>query len=178
MEWKTLNSEYLIRRPWLTARRDTVQLPTGVINDEYYVLEYPDWVNVIAITQDGQMVLIRQYRHGLGQTSFEIVAGVMEPGEEPEVAARRELQEETGYAGGEWQKLMTISQNTSTCTNLTYCYLAIGVESISGQHLDETEDIEVYRFAKEEVRAMLERGDIKQSLMAAPLWRYFAEHNQ
>src|SRR5574344_2080381 len=93
-EWKTLKSEYLIKRPWLTARRDTVELPTGVTNDEYYVLEYPDWINVIAITEDGQMVFVRQYRYALGITSFEIVAGVIEKGEEPLEAARRELQEE------------------------------------------------------------------------------------
>ena len=70
MEWKTLKSEYIIRRPWLTARRDTVELPTGVVNDEYYVLEYPDWINVIAVTPDGRMVFVRQYRHALGQTCF------------------------------------------------------------------------------------------------------------
>lgn len=97
MEWKTLKSEYIIRRPWLTARRDTVELPTGVVNDEYYVLEYPDWINVIAVTPDGRMVFVRQYRHALGQTCFEIVAGVIEKGEEPLEAARRELLEETGY---------------------------------------------------------------------------------
>ena len=72
MTWKTLESEYIIKRPWLTARRDKVQLPTGAVHDEYYVLEYPDWVNVIAITDDGRFVFVRQYRHGLGETSYEI----------------------------------------------------------------------------------------------------------
>lgn len=174
MTWKTLRSEYIIRRPWLTARRDTVELPTGAVNDEYYVLEYPDWVNVIAVTRDGRMLLVRQYRHALGQTCFEIVAGVMEKGEEPEAAARRELLEETGYAGGEWRKLMAVSPNASTCTNVTHCFLAVGVEPVAGQHLDATEDIEVWTFSREEVRKMLERGEIKQALMAAPLWKYFA----
>lgn len=75
MKWKTLKSEYVIRRPWLTARRDMVKLPTGVVNDEYYVLEYPDWVNIIAITREGQFVFVRQYRYALGETSFEICAG-------------------------------------------------------------------------------------------------------
>ena len=60
--WKTLKSEYLFKRPWLTARRDVVQLPNGVVNNEFYVLEYPDWVNVIAITKDGLFVFVRQYR--------------------------------------------------------------------------------------------------------------------
>lgn len=175
MAWETLKSEYLIRRPWLTARRDTVKLPNGIVNDEYYVLEYPDWVNVIAETRDGRMILVRQYRHGLGQTCFEIVAGVIEPDEDPMAAAKRELQEETGYAGGEWRELMALSPNSSSTTNISHCYLATGVEKVSGQHLDETEDIDVYLFSKEEVRDMLESGEIKQALMAAPLWRYFAE---
>lgn len=177
MEWKTLKSEYIIRRPWLTARRDTVELPTGVVNDEYYVLEYPDWINVIAVTPDGRMVFVRQYRHALGQTCFEIVAGVIEKGEDPLEAARRELLEETGYSGGDWRELMVVSPNPSTCTNITHCYLATGVELVDGQHLDDTEDIDVCLFSRDEVLAMLERGDIKQALMAAPLWRYFAENN-
>ena len=112
--WTTLKSEYLVKRPWLTARRDMVQLPNGVINDEYYVLEYPDWVNVIAITADGQFVFVRQYRYGLGIDSVELCAGVAEPGETPEQSARRELQEETGYGGGKWTKLIEISQNPVT----------------------------------------------------------------
>ena len=106
MDWKTLKSEYLFKRPWLTARRDTCQLPDGRINDEYYVLEYPTWVHVLALTKDGDMVIIRQYRHGLGRTCFEIVAGCVEEGEDPLVAAQRELLEETGYSGGEWSEVM------------------------------------------------------------------------
>ena len=69
LRWTTLSSEYLIRRPWLTARRDKVQLPDGRVHPEYYVLEYPGWVNVIAETKEGLLVLERQYRHGLGQVS-------------------------------------------------------------------------------------------------------------
>lgn len=173
MRWKTLHSKYLIRRPWLTARKDQVQLPDGTVYDEYYVLEYPDWINVVAITKDGDFIIERQYRHALDQTCFEIVAGVIEPGEEPLAAAKRELQEETGYAGGTWTELMTVSANTSTMTNLCHCYLATGVEKVSGQHLDATEDIEVYQVSRDEMRRMLEQGEFKQSLMAAPLWKYF-----
>ncbi|MBO5002399.1 MAG: NUDIX hydrolase [Prevotella sp.] len=175
MTWKTLESEYIIKRPWLTARRDKVQLPTGAVHDEYYVLEYPDWVNVIAITDDGRFVFVRQYRHGLGETSYEICAGVMEPGEAPLDAMKRELEEETGYTGGEWRLLMQLTSNASTCTNMSYCFVAEGVTQTAMQHLDDTEDIEVHLFTEQEVRQMLADGVIKQSLMAAPLWRYFAE---
>lgn len=173
-KWKILESEYLIRRPWLTARRDRVQLPSGTVHPEYYILEYPSWVNVIAVTADGRFLMVEQYRHGLQGVFTELVAGVMESGEEPLEAAKRELMEETGYGNGEWKLLTVLSQNPSTTTNLTYCFLAIGVEQVSAQHLDATEDIEVRLLSEEEVKSMLLNDDLKQALMAAPLWKYFA----
>lgn len=176
-KWEILQSEYLIKRPWLTARRDRVRLPNGVINDEYYVLEYPDWVNVIAITKEGDFLMERQYRHGLQWTGYELCAGVCEAGEDPLESARRELYEETGYAGGEWVKHMTISANTSTMMNLCHCFVATGVERVSGQHLEETEDISVHLLSVDEVRRLLTGNEIRQALMAAPLWKYFAEHH-
>lgn len=175
MAWKTLSSKYLIKRPWLTARCDRVELPTGQINEEYYVLEYPDWVNIIALTPDNRFVFVRQYRYGLGKTVDEICAGVCEKDEDPLAAARRELLEETGFGGGQWRKLMELSANASTCNNLTHCFVATGVEQVASQHLDRTEDIRVELFDRDEVLGMLRRGEIWQSLMAAPLWRYFAE---
>lgn len=175
-KWKTLGSEYIIRRPWLTARRDTVELPNGKINPEHYILEYPAWVNVIAITDSGDFVMVRQYRHGLQDVFTELVAGVAESGEEPLEAIKRELLEEAGYAGGNWKLHMVISQNPSCTTNLTYCYLATGVAKVSDQNLDETEDIEVVLLTEKDVLQMLNNDEIKQSLMAAPLWKYFAHH--
>ena len=173
-KWKTLSSEYLIQRPWLTARRDSVELPDGRVHPEYYVLEYPAWVNVIAVTPENRFVMIEQYRHGLGDVFIELVAGVVEDGEEPQAAARRELLEEAGYAGGDWELLTVLSQNPSTTTNLTYCYLARGVVKVADQHLDTTEDIAVHLLTEVEVRDLLARDAIKQSLMAAPLWKYLA----
>ncbi len=172
--WKLLESEYIVKRPWLTARRDKVQLPSGVVHPEYYVLEYPDWVNVIALTADERFVMVEQYRHGLGGVFVELVAGVVEDGEAPLDAARRELLEETGYGCGEWSLLTVLSQNPSSTTNLTYCYLATGVVPLAAQNLDATEDVEVRLLTEEEVRAMLEADNMKQALMAAPLWKYFA----
>ena len=173
--WTLLDSEYLIRRPWLTARRDKVQLPTGAIIDEYYVLEYPDWVNVLAITDEGRFVLVRQYRHALGETRYELCAGVCEKEETPLAAAQRELFEETGYAGGEWQHWMTLSANASTMNNLTHCFLARGVKRTSSQHLEATEDLTVHLFTLDELKHLLANDEVRQSLMAAPLWKYISE---
>ena len=171
-EWKVLESEYLIRRPWLTARRDRLELPDGRIIPEYYVLEYPDWVNVIAITKEGQFVMERQYRHAARKISLELPCGVMEEGETPLEAAQRELLEETGFGGGQWQKLMELSPNPSAMSNTTHCFLAIGVEKIAEQHLDETEELSVLFMTKEEVKRMLDENQICQALMVAPLYKY------
>ncbi len=175
MTWKKLSSEYLFTNPWLTVRRDKVLLPTGRTIDDFYVLEYPTWINVVAITTSGEMVLVRQYRHALGRTSFEIVAGVVEKGEEPLAAAQRELLEETGFGGGEWTEIMQLSANPTSMNNLSHSFLALGVERLRDQHLDETEDIEVHLFSPEEVKKMLMRGEFVQALMVAPLLKYFAE---
>lgn len=173
MKWSTLSSEQLINRPWLKARRDTVKLPNGKVYDEYYVLSYPTWINVIAETEDGELILERQYRHGLGVVSTEICAGVVEDGELPLHAAQRELEEETGYTGGEWEEIMTIAPNPGIMDNLCHCFYARGVKKTNSQHLDATEDIEVFIYPKEKVKEMLLRGDFIQALMVAPLWKYF-----
>ena len=175
-KWETIDSRYIIERPWLTARCDHVKLPTGAEIPEYYVLEYPDWVNVIALTKEGKFVMVRQYRHGLQETRYELCAGVCEEGEDPMEAAKRELYEETGYTGGQWKLWMTVSANASTMTNLTHCYLATGVERITGQHLEDTEDLSMHLLTKKEVKRLLQTDEVRQSLMAAPLWKYFAKH--
>lgn len=170
---KVLATEYLIRRPWLTARRDILQLPDGRIHKEYYVLEYPDFVNVIAITKGGMYILEQQWRHAEGCLSTEIVAGVVEKGETPLEAAKRELQEETGFGGGTWTPLMVTSPNSSTVTNHCYSFIAEDVEQVSGQHLDATEDLSVMFATREEVFAKLQAGEFHQAMMVAPLWKYF-----
>ena len=175
-KWKVLKSEYLFQRPWLTIRKDCVELPNGQQNPEYYVLEYPDWVNIVAVTDEGEFVMERQYRHGLGKTCYEIPAGVIEKGESPLDAAKRELQEETGYGEGKWEEVLTLSGNSSTTNNLTHSFIAEGVKKISGQHLDRTEDLHVEMLNEAQVKDLLVNNQVVQSLMAAPLWRYFAIH--
>lgn len=174
-KWKSLCSEYIIKRPWLTARRDKIELPDGRIIPEFYVLEYPEWVNVIAITTDGKFVMERQYRYAADSTNYEIPCGVMEQGETPLEAAMRELKEETGYGGGQWRELMCISANPTSMTNMTHCFVATGVEKISDQHLDATEELEVHLLSQDEVQALLRNNEMIQSLMIAPLLRFFMD---
>lgn len=170
---RVISSEYVFRRPWLTARQDVLQLANGRINPEFYVLEYPTWVNIIAVTREGRYVMVRQYRHGLGRIGLELCAGCVEEGEEPEAAARRELLEETGYTGGRWTLQAVISGNPSTTNNLSYCFLAEDVELTDTQHLDATEEIEVVTLSRSELLDLMLSDEMKQSLMLASLWRYF-----
>ena len=175
MSWKLLAREYLFRHPpWLTVRHDRLELPNGNILPDYYVLEYPDWVNVIPITEDGRFVMVTQYRHGTGRVLTELPAGVLEKKDAtPLDGAKRELLEETGYGGGEWTELSQISGNAGSTNNLTHCFLARGVKPVGSQHFDPGEDIQCGLYTEDEVKGMLMRDEMVQSLIAAPLWKYF-----
>lgn len=176
-KWKVLESETLLDKgTWMHLRQEKVQLPSGSIVPEWFVLDFPDWVNVIAITRDGEFVMEDQYRHALGETHFELVAGVVDKGETPLEAARRELSEETGFGGGEWSLFMKLSPNPTNHTNWSYTFLATGVERLQQQHQEPTEDINIDIFSRSEVLELLRTGQIVQALHAAPLWKYFAEN--
>lgn len=174
--WKVLKSENILHiGPWLNVRQETVQLPSGAEIPTWFVLEFPDWINVIAITDDGQIIMEDQYRHGLGVTHFEIPAGVIDPGETPLQAAQRELSEETGYEGGDWSLFMTLSPNPTNHNNLSYTFLAKGVRKVREPHQETTEDIHVHLMSPDDVRELLEKGEIIQALHAAPLWKFFCQ---
>lgn len=174
--WTTLSTEYLHREPWLTLRRDRVRLPGGRVIEDYYVQEFPPWVNVVAVRTDGRIVLIRQYRHGIGEVHYELPAGVHDhEGESLLEAARRELREETGYGGGRWRRLMELSANPALQDNRSTTFLAEGVELLGDQELDPTEEITVTALWPEELIEVIDRSDMVQALHAAPLLRYIME---
>ena len=171
--WEVLGSEYLSRKPYMTLRRDRVLLPSGVVIDDFYVLEYPAWVNVVAVTADERLVLVRQYRHGLGRVGVELPAGAADPGDaDLEAAARRELLEETGYGGGTWSPLCVMSANAGTHSNLAHSFLAIGVERIAPPSPEATEDLQVFTASAADVERLIEAGQVVQAQHLAPLLKY------
>ena len=176
MNWKILSSNYLFRSKWLTVRKDYVRLPSGIKIDDYFVLEYPDWINIIAITDEGCFVIERQYRHGTQTIDYELCAGTVEKGEKPLDAAKRELLEETGYAGGEWKLFCVSAPNPAAMTNRNYTYLAKGVKFTGTRHLEKTEDIEIHLMDYDELVKTVECGGFLQGQMLAPLWKYIAEN--
>jgi 8-oxo-dGTP pyrophosphatase MutT (NUDIX family) len=167
LDWKLLSSEYLYKDGWFTARKDRCEMPSGKIVDPYYVLEYPNWVNAVALTEAGEVILIRQYRHALGRTILEIPGGCMEKTDkDPAEAMARELLEETGYAFATMEPLGDISPNPSTNANLTYMFIATGGKKVSDQDLDPHEQIDILTYSPRAVMKLLEENKIVQSLHA------------
>ena len=168
---------YLHRHPpWMTMRRDHFRLPNGREIPDYFIQEFPPWVNVVAVTRDQQLVMIRQYRPGLEAVHYELPAGATEPDEadsgDHEAAARRELLEETGYGGGRWSLLMTLSANPALQNNLNYTYLAEDVEPVGEPDPDATEDLRVHLVPLDEAAALIEAESMIQALHTAPLLKY------
>jgi len=172
-KWKLLSSEYICKEPWATLRRDTCELPDGRINDHYYVLEYPDWVNMVGITAQNELLVIKQYRHGAGILSLEIPAGTMEPGENPQEAAVREMLEETGYQFEKIEEIATLYANPATSGNVTYTYLMTGGQKVQEQELDEHEEIDVFLIPLKEAKAMLLENKFSQALHSSALFYAF-----
>jgi len=165
MNWLTVSSDYLFKDMWFTVRRDTCQRPDGKIVTPYYVYEFPNWVCALAITEEGKVVLERQYRHGIGETAFELPGGCVDPEDATlESAIARELKEETGYVFSEYQYLGKTCANPSTNNNWMHIFLATGGKRNSNQDLDENEDIEIHLFSIDELKNLIDQGKIIQSM--------------
>src|SRR5215204_1232706 len=170
MKWKVLESEYLFNEPWLTVKKEKCELPNGRLMPAYYILEYPGWVSGFALTKDGKVVMVKQYRHGLGLISTELPGGVIDKGETPEVAIARELKEETGYVFESFEFLGKICANPATTNNYMYMFVARGGEKVADQSLDDTEDVEVVIYTIEEVKHMLRDHQIVQALHTSTIF--------
>ena len=170
LTWKKLSSHYIHKGPWATLRSDRCEMPGGYIVEDYYVLEYSNWVNAVAITEDNKVLMVNQYRHAAEIVSLEIPGGVIDAGEMPEQALRRELLEETGYQFDDFELLCTVYANPSTANNQTYCYLARGGKKVQEQALDEQEEIVVQTFTIPEVKKLLADNKIAQALHCTGLF--------
>jgi ADP-ribose pyrophosphatase len=160
--WTTLHSELVVNHRWYQLRRDHVQLPTGQELDDYFVSVRANVALVFALTDDQHVVIVRQYKHGIGEILIELPGGVLDEGEtSPLAAARRELLEETGYASDDIEQLAEVSDNPTKDTNRIHFFLARNARLVAAQHLDETENIEVLKVPLAEVEPMILSGQIK-----------------
>lgn len=170
LKWQRLSSRYLVKEQWATLRVDTCDLQNGVVKDDYFVLEYPNWVNAVALTTDNKIIMVRQYRHAGDIISLEIPGGVIDGTEQPEDAIRRELLEETGYSFQTLELIATLYPNPATANNVTYTYLLKGGVKTDEQHLDEHEILNVEKYSIEELKQLLLENKIDQSLHASALF--------
>jgi 8-oxo-dGTP pyrophosphatase MutT (NUDIX family) len=151
-------------------------MPDGREVDPYYVLEYPDWVNVVAVTETDEVVLVRQYRHGIGQVVLELPSGVVEGNDGgPLETARRELLEETGYASDSFRLTGVLSANPATHSNLTHCFLAADCRKVAQPHLDDVEELEVVIVPLARLGGLAREGALLQSLHVGSIFFALAE---
>lgn len=156
--WRVVASRSLLERRWLEIHEQRIALPRGGEIDEFHLIEAPDWVAVLSLTEEGNVVCVEQYRHGAGNVSLELPAGVIDSGESPEESARRELLEETGYAADRWLPLLSVNTEPSRHTNRAHFYFASGARLVEAQRLDASEDIRVRLMPPHELLHAIESG--------------------
>ena len=177
--WKILNSKYLYKHNGMAVRVDQCETHNGDVF-EPYVVESNNWVNIIALTKKREVILVRQYRHGVGEVLLEIPAGIMdEEDENPEQAAQRELLEETGYTGECFIRVGKVYPNPATHNNVTYSFLALDVEKVDQQKLDDTEEIEVSLVPFDEFISLVKKGGLPQALHVSAVFfaLEYLDHN-
>lgn len=167
--WKILNSRHIHPR----FRIDTVELASGR-TFEPVVLEFRSWANVLALTKNNEVVLVKQYRHGVQEDLLEFPGGIVDDGESPLEGIRRELMEETGYSAENIVEVGRIYPNPALQHNTLFCYVATDVEKVGEQHFDDTEEIEVQLLPLDELIELAKSGKFLHALHVAVLFQALA----
>lgn len=155
-----------------SVREDFYSHPDKEGERSFYVIEASDWVNVIAVTEDDEIVVIRQHRPGIGAVRLEIPGGIIEPGEEPILAAARELAEETGFRGDAPELICAVEPNPATHNNHCFSYLVRNAKRDIARDLDHDEVIDVELLPFAELEGLINAGEISHALLQLPLLHY------
>lgn len=173
LRWVKLGSEAGPELPLFRVRFDRMQHPTSSAEFQRMVLETPDWVNVVAITPDGALVMVEQYRFGVGELTTEPVAGIVDSGEDSLEAAKRELLEETGFGEGQWRYLGSVQANPAFHNNLCHHWLAEGVVAVQEPAPDAGEAIRVHLMTLDDIKEAIAVGKLRHPLGLSALSRVF-----
>jgi 8-oxo-dGTP pyrophosphatase MutT (NUDIX family) len=167
MHWQVLSTEYLTKHPpYFVTRKDVCKREDGTIIPAYYVVELPASVIVIPMMEPGKVLMVKQYRHPVGEISIEFPGGFVDAGEEPLEAAKREMREETGYTFAQYEYLGKIAANPGVLNNFTHIYLARDPLAQQAQQLDGNEEIALESYTIEELINLLRQNRIIQALHA------------
>jgi len=162
--WRVISSELVFDNRWARVRRDSCDLGNGVTIPDYFYWQGGDFVQVFALTTSGEVLLTRQYKHGVKEIVIELPAGLIDlTDESPLAAAKRELSEETGYSGGRWTPLGILNVSSAKATTRAFSFLALEVMLVSQQQLDSTEQIECLRVSQDSFMKMIVSGTIHDS---------------
>lgn len=170
--WKVLKSTELFSAGWFSLRSDECELPDKRVMPKYYVMDFPDWVNVIAVTPDKQMILVEQYRHAAGEVFVELPGGSTDSrSEDPKSAGLRELLEETGFKGTEVIDCGAHFPNPALMSNRMHTFLVLGCEKVAEPDLDPFEDLQVRMMSVTDAYKKWENGEFTHSIIAASFGR-------
>jgi ADP-ribose pyrophosphatase len=170
-KWKVEESKIVLdASPFVRLRQDKVTLPSGLVIPDYNVVEEPDIVTIFALTPQKELLLVEQYKHGIGEICLELVGGLMDSTEALE-DAKRELLEETGHTSSNWQAAGCYIVNPTRQPNRMYHFIALNVEKVAEQNLDDTESIRVHSMTLAQVHQAITEGRIAAVHSVAAIYR-------
>jgi 8-oxo-dGTP pyrophosphatase MutT (NUDIX family) len=171
--WRRIRSHQNESFRIFSIRTDTAVSPRTGESHDFYILESKDWINIIPVTPENEVVMVKQYRHGSGEVTLEIPGGIVDPGDTPQSAAVRELLEETGYETADLSQIGSVNPNPAIFNNRCHTFLARNVKKISNPMPDQTEDIEVVLVPLAEIPASIREGKIDHAIVIAAFYHYF-----
>jgi 8-oxo-dGTP pyrophosphatase MutT (NUDIX family) len=172
MKWPTIETKKIIKGRIFEYFQVTRQSPVSKEIGTFDIIKCANWVNVIALTPDKKIVLIKQYRHGTDEYTMEIPGGAINRDEDPVIGAKRELEEETGYTSNNWKSICKVEVNPAFMTNTCETFIAVDAIKTSEQNLDPFEEIEVFLEDLDNLERLVKNGKITHSLVLTALLVY------